>query len=331
MSCRVVWQSLVAAVALVGVLASPTWAQAPAKPAEKDLVAVLDLDSLNVDKAQMAALTEELRSQLLQSNRFRIVDRQQIEVLLKEQAFQQSGCTSQECAVQVGKILGVRKMVTGRVTKVDANLWQVSGQMVDVESAETLKAVTVNHQGDFTGLLTQGMATLAQRLAATDGAGTAAAAAGANAGTKGALRLAVFPGSFSVPNPKPDNWYLYAIQKGIESARAKMPIDVAYSFYPAFVDGKPIQDTSGLERGSWSLLQSLKESFAAERAQQLGVDAALLVKVILSGNITVLAYVVDAKSHKVYEQQTELPDKQGTRAVVEAVTNALLRYQTYGR
>jgi tetratricopeptide (TPR) repeat protein len=157
------------ALLLGGVASGFARAQKPTPADSKELVAVMELDGVSVSKSQLAALTEELRAQLLQSGKFRVVDRQQIDTVLKEQALQQTGCTSQECAVQVGKILGVRKMVVGRVTKIEDDLWQVSAQMVNAETAETVRAVTYKHEGKFSTLMDQGMAVLAARLTGTAG------------------------------------------------------------------------------------------------------------------------------------------------------------------
>ena len=42
-----------------------------------------------------------------------MVERNQMEEILNEQGFQQSGCTSAECAAEVGALLGVQNMVSG--------------------------------------------------------------------------------------------------------------------------------------------------------------------------------------------------------------------------
>ncbi|MFI5400017.1 MAG: CsgG/HfaB family protein [SAR324 cluster bacterium] len=66
----------------------PAWAQKPGPADAKELVAVLEMDGVGASKPEVAAVTEELRAQLVQSGRFRVVDRQQIESILKEQALQ---------------------------------------------------------------------------------------------------------------------------------------------------------------------------------------------------------------------------------------------------
>jgi TolB-like protein len=136
----------------------------PAQPSGKELIAIIDLGMLDGSKAQGTALTNQLRTEVLKTGKVTLVDRSQMDAVLNEQALQQTGCTSQECAVDVGKILGIRKIVTGSVTKISDGLWQVSVQLTDVETAETVKAETFNHKGNFEDLLFNGMANVAKLL-----------------------------------------------------------------------------------------------------------------------------------------------------------------------
>jgi hypothetical protein len=139
---------------------------APAKPASgKELIAVLELEAAGADRNLAAALTDSLRESLLKTGRFTLVERAQLDEILKEQAFQQTGCTTQECAVQVGKILGVRKMVSGRVVKLDETHWRLSVSLLDVETAQTVRTESVTHTGDIVSLVERGTQPLAERLA----------------------------------------------------------------------------------------------------------------------------------------------------------------------
>ena len=130
----------------------------------KELVAIMDLLMIDGSGAQGAALTNQLRAEVLKTGKVTLIDRSQMTAVLDEQALQQSGCTSQECAVDVGRILGIRKIVTGTITKLGDSLWQVSVQMVDVETAETVRADTFNHVGVFQDLLIKGMSNVALLL-----------------------------------------------------------------------------------------------------------------------------------------------------------------------
>jgi hypothetical protein len=143
----------------------------------KELVAVLELDALGASKNQVSAVSERLREELLATGRYRLVDRGQLEKVMEEQALQQTGCTTQECAVQVGRILGVRKLVTGKVNRVEAGLWLLSSSLIDVESAEIIRAASVQPQGDFKSLLADGAPQLVGRLLEGGGARPGAARA----------------------------------------------------------------------------------------------------------------------------------------------------------
>jgi N-acetylneuraminic acid mutarotase/TolB-like protein len=173
MSAKDIILSLIAVAALIS--STAVRSQQPSAQG-KELVAVLDLGILGGNEAQGVALSNQLRSELLKTGKVTLVDRTQMEAILKEQALQQTGCTSQECAVQVGQMLGVRKLVTGMLTKIAEDLWQVSVQLLDVESGETLVQETFNHDGDYRTLLLSGMGKAALALVGAPPAPAPAAA-----------------------------------------------------------------------------------------------------------------------------------------------------------
>lgn len=170
------WIMAAGAVVLAAFMARPVAAQPAAGPA-RELVAVLDLDALGASKNQVSAVSERLREELLATGRYRLVDRGQLDKVMEEQALQQTGCTTQECAVQVGRILGVRKLITGKVNRVEAGLWLISSSLIDVESAEIIRVVSFQHQGDFKSLLADGAPQLVGKLLEGGGARPVAARA----------------------------------------------------------------------------------------------------------------------------------------------------------
>jgi formylglycine-generating enzyme required for sulfatase activity len=125
---------------------------------------VLDLRGVEASDAETLALSDRLREELLRTGRYTLVDRSQIDAVLSEQALQQTGCTEQECAVRVGQILGVRKIVAGKVIRVSSETWMVSAIMVDVETAQTTKAESLRHMGGFFTLMDVAIAALAGKL-----------------------------------------------------------------------------------------------------------------------------------------------------------------------
>jgi TolB-like protein len=131
----------------------------------RELIAVLNLDAVGASDVEASALSDRLREELLRVGKFSLVERQRLDAVLQEQSLQQVSCTGQQCAVEAGRLLGVKKIVTGRATKLGENSWQVSAQVVDVQTAETLRAESVIHEGRFVDLLQQGVPALAAKLA----------------------------------------------------------------------------------------------------------------------------------------------------------------------
>jgi TolB-like protein len=81
-------------------------------------VAVTDLQAQGVTQSDAAVISEQLRYQLYHLGSFTVLERNQMENILKEQGFQQTGCTSEQCAVEMGQLLGVKQIITGSIGKV---------------------------------------------------------------------------------------------------------------------------------------------------------------------------------------------------------------------
>ncbi|MCD6578183.1 hypothetical protein J7L48_01770 [bacterium] len=113
-----------------------------AKPAKKILVAVLDFEGKNMDSSNAGIITDFIRQDMINSGYFTVLERGAINSILKEVDFQQSGCTSAECAVQIGKVLAVRKMIVGSVSKLGKKYF-IALRMVDVESSQIDVATSV--------------------------------------------------------------------------------------------------------------------------------------------------------------------------------------------
>lgn len=82
---------------------------------ELSKIAVIDLESQNISGGEAIIVTDFLRQDLVDTQKFVLVERKKIEEILKEQKFQLSGCTTAECAVEVGKLLNVEKIVIGSI------------------------------------------------------------------------------------------------------------------------------------------------------------------------------------------------------------------------
>jgi hypothetical protein len=80
-------------------------------------VAVLDFVSKGgVSAGDASAITDFFRSDLVSAGTFQVLDRKNIESILKEQEFQSGGFTDTEYAVKIGRLLNVESMFVGTIT-----------------------------------------------------------------------------------------------------------------------------------------------------------------------------------------------------------------------
>lgn len=124
--------------------------------AQQTTLAVIDLEGIGVSQSEAVALSNRLRNELFRIGSFRVVERGLMEQILGEQDFQQTGCTSNECLVEMGRILGVAQMVGGTISRV-GTMFSVSARLIDVETGEVLNVSDYDLRGGLEEMLTTGM------------------------------------------------------------------------------------------------------------------------------------------------------------------------------
>jgi TolB-like protein len=124
-----------------------------AQEEQKSTIAILKLDARSgISLKEAETLSDRLRTELVNTGAFIVLERGQMDEILQEQGFNQSGCISSECAVEAGRLLGVQKMVAGSVGKV-GEIYSVEARVFDVETGEILQAHQFDYEGEVSGLL----------------------------------------------------------------------------------------------------------------------------------------------------------------------------------
>ncbi|MCX5785105.1 MAG: PorV/PorQ family protein [Elusimicrobia bacterium] len=100
-------------------------------------VAVADFSGKNVSQADASIVTDFLRTELVTTGLFNVMDRNNMDTVLAEQKFQNSGCTEQQCAVEMGKLLNVKQMLVGSLSKLLDNYY-ITVNVVDVETGKIM-------------------------------------------------------------------------------------------------------------------------------------------------------------------------------------------------
>ncbi len=136
----------------------------------KPTVAILDFEGQGVDAAEVQTLTERMRTEIGNTKAVRLIERKAVEKIMAEQGLQQSGCTTDECAAEVGQLLGVQFMISGSIGKMGKS-FTIDAKMFSVESGETVRTKSATHDGDISGLLTE-MEILAWEIVGLDAPGS---------------------------------------------------------------------------------------------------------------------------------------------------------------
>ena len=118
----------------------------------QETVAVLDFKANGVADYEAETLTERLRSEIAKTEAYRLVDRKLLDKIMQEQALQQSGCTTDECAAEVGELLGVQFMINGSIGKL-GNTFTIDIKLVSVTTGAAERSQNISFKGPIEGMI----------------------------------------------------------------------------------------------------------------------------------------------------------------------------------
>jgi TolB-like protein len=111
--------------------------------AGKTRVAVIDFEQKGEQEfrgKQVGEIVAEwLITSLVRTGRFDVVERAQLQKILKEQQLGMTGMINQDTAAKVGELLGVKLIITGSVIRV-GNDYDINTRLINVEDGSILKA-----------------------------------------------------------------------------------------------------------------------------------------------------------------------------------------------
>jgi len=112
---------------------------------QKTKLAVLDfqLQGVGFETADMGKIVAEwLITALVKEGRFEVVERRLLRKVLEEQKLIMTGIVDENSATQLGKLLGVKVIISGSVMRFQ-NIMEVNARIIDVESASIITAESV--------------------------------------------------------------------------------------------------------------------------------------------------------------------------------------------
>lgn len=109
----------------------------PASSADLRL-AVLDLSAVNVPDFYAGTVRDRVEVSLYKSNKIELLERNKVQLVLKEHNLISSVCKDDSCAVQIGKFLSATHVIVGNVTYLDR--YTITLRVVDVARGKIVYA-----------------------------------------------------------------------------------------------------------------------------------------------------------------------------------------------
>jgi curli biogenesis system outer membrane secretion channel CsgG len=110
----------------------------PKKEKALGYVAVMRFESFSIDSGGSMVITDIFTNQIQANGKYRVMERSQMNKILSEQGFQNSGaCNSTECAVEIGRLLSIDKMFIGSIGKLGES-WFINVRLIDIKTGEIL-------------------------------------------------------------------------------------------------------------------------------------------------------------------------------------------------
>jgi len=126
-------------------------------------LAILDLEPTGITQTEAKVLTQTLTSKMIELSDYTIVERANIDKILKEQKFQHSGCTDRECAVEIGQLLNADITIIGTAGKIGST-YTLQTRIINVATGEALTSADFTHKGEIDELLREGIESVVHEM-----------------------------------------------------------------------------------------------------------------------------------------------------------------------
>ncbi len=133
-------------------------------------IAIMEFDNFSVGKYQQElgylskGLADFFEHDFGKISSLKVVERDKIDFVLKEQELQKSGGVDPATAVRVGKILGAQYMIFGSITQIDDKSTRMIVRVVSVETSEIIASVDKEGKPEYARLEKELVEELAARL-----------------------------------------------------------------------------------------------------------------------------------------------------------------------
>ena len=228
--------------------------------AQIQTIAVLDLEAKGIGQVEASLMTDRIRSELVNVSKYVVVDRSNLDEVFKEQRFQLSGFTSEQYAIEVGKILGVQNMLAGSIGKI-GDSYTIHLQILNVELSAITQSTSYDYAGDLEYFLQEGLRNALNRLLEIEQIPEIISTIG-----RGILEIRVMPAEAII---KIDGLeYELSNSEQVELLKGKHSLEIKLPYYHSYSEDIIIQENQTLPL-TVELVKGEKELIELQRRNRL--------------------------------------------------------------
>jgi len=120
----------------------------------KMTVAILDFEPRGISTLEAQTLTDRFATEINNTGKVVLVDRNSMREVMQEQGYTEVECSSEECAAEVGAMLGVQFMINGAIGKL-GDTYTIDAKMFEVATGAAAKTKNTTYTGLVDGLITE--------------------------------------------------------------------------------------------------------------------------------------------------------------------------------
>ena len=116
-------------------------------------IAVFELIPQGVEQSEAGMITDRLRNELLSVNDFTCIEHSQMQQIFEENNVQELDCSTNECAIKIGKLLEVSYVIVGKIGKI-GDMYTLHLRIIEVETGKITFSVNKDCKGSIETVFT---------------------------------------------------------------------------------------------------------------------------------------------------------------------------------
>ena len=112
-----------------------------AQSSEKPLISVLDFKASDISKAEVELFVDFMTTHIVETGKYRVLDRSQRQAILEEIEFSTSDCTDERCQLEIGRLLAANQIIVGSLGRIGGQ-YILNIKLLDVQTGEALSSAS---------------------------------------------------------------------------------------------------------------------------------------------------------------------------------------------